>query len=258
MRNRYLKTALAAAFISATLLLPACSPKSNSADMPENVAKDVSFSITASVPSKFENVEGTALFSASSDLKEQLVLLQEKAPMGVNAFYILLNSRKPTEGILVKAQEDISSELINSQTSKKIKISGPVKELPACDLDKYCMDKYSITLAKNSAGNIIWVESTEPLDITVEKPESETPAAQPQGNSDAQPEGSSEAAAPADQAPQENSAAEENAQLLEDIPAPEGSFPAEIDALNATEPSDVTSAEAAGEEAAKAETAAEQ
>lgn len=253
LRNGYLKTTIAAAFISASLLLPACSPKSNSADMPENVSKNVSFSISASIPQRFENVEGTAFFSASSDLKEQLVLLQEKAPMGVNAFYILLNSRNPTEGILIKAQEDISSELINSQTSKKIKISGKIQELPACELDKYCLDKYGITLAKNSAGNIVWVESTEPLDITVEKQTAKADASEPQ------PAGSGQTSeeVPASQAPKDNQP-EENTQVLEEAPQPEGAFPAEIDALNATEPSDVSTAEAAGEEAAIAETAAEQ
>lgn len=164
--------ALSLALFAVLGLLVACSQKVAPPEEKGLVMKDVTFETPKTIPTRYEDVTGTSFFTASSNIKEQLALMAEKAPMGIDSFFILINPKKPTEGILAKAKGDIATEIIEAQVSRKMAITGNVSSIACPNLVKYCHENYGIDIAADAQGNPIFIDCENDLDVG----EARTPA----------------------------------------------------------------------------------
>ena len=112
------------------------------------------------IPSRYENVTGVALFSISGELKEQLALLNEKTPMGSDQFFVLLNPKVPTEGILVKSPTPIDMS-VTSMSNHQIAVTGKVVtiDVPDCPLVDCFQEKYGFVLAGDSKNCAVYIDA---------------------------------------------------------------------------------------------------
>ena len=92
----FLLVVLAAAI---ALLTSACSKGTSQTTKAKTIVKNSNFKLTAPAADRYENIEGTALYRAAPDITERLAALVGKAPQNIKAFFILLNSKTPSEAI---------------------------------------------------------------------------------------------------------------------------------------------------------------
>lgn len=152
---------LALALLAVTLL--SCGGRS--AETPRQTVSNTEYAASQGVPGRFDNVSGTAYFSATADLATQLGAAGANAPGGFNSFFILLNPKVPTDGILVRAGSSVPEDLVQQQVSRKLTVTGDVKSHPDPALLKYMQERHGINLARDEKGNPLWVDNTAPLNL---------------------------------------------------------------------------------------------
>lgn len=187
----------------------------------------------ADVPNRYENVTGAALFSISGELKEQLALLNEKTPLGSDQFFVLLNPKVPTEGILVKSPTPIDTN-ITSMSNHQIAVTGNVViiDVPDCPLVDCFLEKYGFSLAGDSKNRAVYIDA-EYIDdpeslprgtVSTSVTTTATPEAGPSSSTSATPGVTEPPAAelthPAEEAPASNNTPETaSSQPASDAPA---------------------------------------
>ena len=114
----------------------------------------------ASVPTRFENVTGVALYSVNAELKEQLALLADKTPAGSERFFVLLNPKMPTEGILVRSPQAIDTTPENL-SNHRIAVTGNVITIDKTDsgLTDCFTEKYGFSLAGDAQKRPVYVDA---------------------------------------------------------------------------------------------------
>lgn len=152
---------LALGLLALTLL--SCGGRS--AETPRQTVSNTEYAASQGVPGRFDNVSGTAYFSATADLATQLGAAGANAPGGFNSFFILLNPKVPTDGILVRAGSSVPEDLVQQQVSRKLTVTGEVKSHPDPALLKYMQERHGINLARDEKGNPLWVDNTAPLNL---------------------------------------------------------------------------------------------
>lgn len=134
-------------------------------ETPREVVSNKDYASSTAVPGRFENVSGTAYFSANTDIATQLGAAGANAPGGFNSFFILLNPKVPTEGILVRAGSSVPEDLVRQQASRKLTVTGDVKTHPDPALLTYMQERHGISLARDEKGNPLWVDNSAPLNL---------------------------------------------------------------------------------------------
>lgn len=142
-----------------------CSCGGRGAETPREVVSNKEYAASQTIPGRFDNVSGTAYFSATTDLATQLAAAGANAPGGFNSFFILLNPKVPTDGILVRAGSSVPEDLVKQQASRKLTVTGDVKSHPDPALLKYMQERHGINLARDEKGNPLWVDNTAPLGL---------------------------------------------------------------------------------------------
>ena len=167
------KKILCLALVAGTLsLFVAACTKTDTPAAQSNTVSNTAYSApaSASVPTRYENVKGVALFSISGELKEKLALLNEKTPIGSDRFFVLLNPKVPTEGILVRSPNALNLDpegLSNHQiaiTGNVITIDSTESGLPEC-----FVEKYGFSLACDGQKRAIYIDA-ESIDDPDSKP----------------------------------------------------------------------------------------
>lgn len=153
--------ALAVALVALSLL--SCGGRS--AETPRETVANKDYAASKTVPGRFENVAGTAYFSATGDLATQLGAAGAQAPGGLDSFFILLNPKVPTEGILVRAGSSVPEDLVRQQASRKLTVTGDIKAHADPALLKYVQERHGIDLARDEKDSPLWVDNTAPLDL---------------------------------------------------------------------------------------------
>lgn len=153
--------------ISAALLalttLAACGGRS--AQQPAQVVKNATYQASQPLADRYENLEGTALFDVSSEVATRLGAAADKAPGSIDSFFILLNPKAPTEGILVRAGSQVEKGLIQKQPSRKVAVTGNVKVLEETTILSHFQERFGISLARNGQGNPVWIDNEAPLEL---------------------------------------------------------------------------------------------
>ena len=192
----------------------------------------------ASVPTRFENVTGMALYSVNAELKEQLALLADKTPAGSERFFVLLNPKMPTEGILVRSPQSIDTTPENL-SNHRIAVTGNVVTIDKTDsgLTECFTEKYGFSLAGDAQKRPIYIDAEIIDDPDAKKPEETsarpgTSAAPSAGGAEA---GSSPAAAPetAGAVPEQDGAAQTAQPENASPSAPSAAVPAQDSAAAA-------------------------
>ncbi len=152
--------------LSAALLLQmALACGNREPEPPPLVVQGTRYESSSVLPTRFEKVEGTALFEFSSQLAA-LLAAAETPPPGLQNFFILLNPRNPTEGILVHAGMTIDPGLLEHQSSRMVTVTGDVKVVPAPDVASFMQEQFGISLARDEKGYPAWIDNELPLELT--------------------------------------------------------------------------------------------
>ena len=144
------------------LFTSACSKKAEDTSNGGIVISDTHYTSPSksAVPSRYSNVSGVALVSITKELQEQLALLNEKTPLGSDRFFVLLNPKVPTEGILVRSPDsiDVTAEGFSNH---KISVTGNVIAIdqPNSPLVNCFTDKYGFTLAGDAQGRAVYIDA---------------------------------------------------------------------------------------------------
>lgn len=232
---------LAVAFTVLALLSLACTQQPGNTPNAGNTLSNTNYAApsSGSMPTRFENVTGVALYSVSAELKDQLAQLADKTPLGSDRFFVLLNPKQPTEGILVRSPQAIDTTP-ESLSNHRLAITGNVITIDKTDsgLTECFVEKYGFSLAGDAQKRPIYIDAELIDDPDAKKtaPQNnqqtpvptaaETTAAQAESSPEASPSAES-VSSPAEQipAPQTESAGQENAAAS--VPAPAAAVPAE-------------------------------
>ena len=163
------------------LLTSACSKSTSNGSATKNVVKNSTFKLTSPSADRYENVEGTALYSAAPDITERLAALGGKAPEGIKAFFILLNPKTPSEAILVKAPSDIPEEVYKNQSSSVIVVTGNVKSVDCQPLAAYIKESLGVNLALTASGELAYIDAETPINFSISNVSKSDAAAQRAG-----------------------------------------------------------------------------
>ncbi len=156
-------------------LLVACGARSTQA--PPLVVKDTAYQAPSPLPTRYERLQGVALFDVSAGLGGLMAGLPNPPP-AFNSFFVLLNPRKPTEGILVCAGPNLQDGAIQAQSSKPVQVTGNVRTMPDDTVATYVQETYGVSLARDAKGATAWVDNE--VTLTLEPPPAPaSPAAQP-------------------------------------------------------------------------------
>ena len=114
----------------------------------------------ANIPTRYERVTGVALYSVAAELKEKLTLLADKTPEGSDRFFVLLNPKLPTEGILVRAPHAIDTTPENL-SNHRLAITGNVVAIDKTDsgLTECFVEKYGFSLAGDAQKRPIYIDA---------------------------------------------------------------------------------------------------
>lgn len=163
------------------LLTSACSKGNSNGPANKNVVKNSTFKLTAPSADRYENVEGTALYSAAPDITERLAALGGKAPNNIKAFFILLNPKTPSEAILVKAPSDIPEDIYKNQSSSVIVVTGNVNSVDCQPLAAYMKESLGVDLALTASGELAYIEAETPINFSISNVSKSDAAAQRAG-----------------------------------------------------------------------------
>jgi len=184
-------------------LLAACGTRS--AQNPPLVVKQTSYQAPSALPSRYEGIQGVALFDVSAGLGGLLAGLTTPPP-AFNSFFILLNPRKPTEGILVCAGPNLQDGVIQAQSSRSVQITGNVRTMADNTVATFVEETYGISLARDARGATAWIENEvaltlEPVPVAA-SPAVQPPADAPAASPAAQPPADAPTAQPTEQGDQ--------------------------------------------------------
>lgn len=163
------------------LLTSACSKNTSGGSEIKNVVKNSSFKLTAPAADRYENVEGTALYSAAPDITERLAALGGKAPDNIKAFFILLNPKTPSEAILVRANSDVPEEAYKNQSSSIIIVTGDVKAIDCQPLAAYMKETLGVDLALTASGELAYIDAENSINFNISNVSKSDAAAQRAG-----------------------------------------------------------------------------
>lgn len=118
-----------------------------------------------SIPKRYQNIKGVALYSVAAEINEQLASLGAQAPSGSDRFFVLLNPKVPTEGILVQSNTALPSA-DSGLSNHTLTVSGNVATIPQPQsaMAKYFQEKYGFSLACDGQGQVIYIIAEELLD----------------------------------------------------------------------------------------------
>lgn len=165
---------LKALALLALLALVACG---RAEEAPKQTLKDAPYQASTALPDRVENLSGTAFFNVSEELATRLGAAGEKAPGGIDSFFVLLNSKNPTEGVLVRAGSSIPKGLIQQQDSRKLAVTGDVKRLEDPSVLTHVQERFEVSLARDAQGFPLWIDNEARLDLSDSA--AATPAAAP-------------------------------------------------------------------------------
>ena len=160
----FLLVVLAAAI---ALLTSACSKGTSQTTKAKTIVKNSNFKMTAPAADRYENIEGTALYSAAPDITERLAALGGKAPQNIKAFFILLNSKTPSEAILVRAGSDVPEEAYKNQSSSVIVVTGDVKSVDCQPLAAYMKESLGVDLALTASGELAYIDAENTINFSI-------------------------------------------------------------------------------------------
>ncbi|MGM9998401.1 MAG: hypothetical protein ACI38Q_03245 [Candidatus Bruticola sp.] len=166
MKCKFSTFILIALLGAAALFTPACSKNSATKPAP-TVIKNSSFKMSSPAADRYESIEGTALYSSAPDIKEHLAALGGQAPNNIKAFFILLNSKAPSEAILVQAPSDVPEEAYKSPNSSIVVVTGNVKSVNCPPLAAYLKEALGVNLALTSSGELAYIEAETPINFNL-------------------------------------------------------------------------------------------
>ncbi|MDO5295270.1 MAG: hypothetical protein Q4F00_01315 [bacterium] len=214
---------LAVAFTVIALLSLACTQQPGNTPNAGNTLSNTNYAApsSGSIPTRFENVTGVALYSVSAELKDQLALLADKTPLGSDRFFVLLNPKQPTEGILVRSPQAIDTTP-ESLSNHRLAITGNVITIDKTDsgLTECFVEKYGFSLAGDAQKRPIYIDAE-----IIDDPDAKKTA--PQNNQQtpvptaAETTAAEATAAPAESSPEASPSAEAASIPAEQIPAPQ-------------------------------------
>ncbi len=179
IRSRLL-WALSAAVVLSTLA--ACGARST--QTPPLVVRGTEYAASPTLPARYEKVEGVAMYDASAELAGLMASLPSPPPAS-NSFFILLNPRKPIEGILVCAGPNLEAGVIQAQPSNRVKVTGNLKTMADTTVATYVQEQFGVSLARDSKGATAWIDNELALKLVPVPPAS--PAAAPASPAAASP-----------------------------------------------------------------------
>ena len=145
------------AALLALALLVACGGRS--APRAPRVIQNTQYQASQPLADRYENLEGTALFDVSGDAAQVLGRAADQAPGGVNTFFVLLNPKNPTEGILVRAGDHQQVGLLENQPSRKLTVTGKVEVHKDPSVLSHFQERFGISLARDEKGNPVWIDN---------------------------------------------------------------------------------------------------
>ena len=167
MKNRCSLFLLIALLGAIALLTSACSKGTSKGTGAQTIVKNSHFKMTAPAADRYENIEGTALYSAAPDITERLAALGGKAPENIRAFFILLNPKAPSEAILVRAASDVPEDAYKNQSSSIIVVTGDVKSVDCQPLAAYMKETLGVDLALTASGELAYIDAENPINFNI-------------------------------------------------------------------------------------------
>ena len=181
MKHKFSVFLLIALVGAIALLTSACSKGPSKTAGAKNIVRNSNFKLTAPAADRYESIEGTALYSAAPDITERLAALGGKAPTNIRAFFILLNSKTPSEAILVRAMSDVPEEAYKNQSSSVIVVTGDVKSVDCQPLAAYMKESLGVDLALTSSGELAYIDAENPINFSISNVSKSDAAAQRAG-----------------------------------------------------------------------------
>ncbi|MGM9992242.1 MAG: hypothetical protein ACI376_05260 [Candidatus Bruticola sp.] len=166
MKCKFSTFILVALLGAIALFTSACSKNSAPKSIP-TIVENSSFKMSSPAADRYKNVEGTALYSAAPEITERLAALGGQAPPNIKAFFILLNSKTPSEAILVQAPSDVPEEAYKSQTSSVVVVTGNVKAINCPSLASYLKESLGVDLALTASGELAYIEAETPINFNL-------------------------------------------------------------------------------------------